>query len=345
MLLIASAGLHTNMDKVTKMILAGIDILRYNFSRRSIDENRNFIDKAREIADGLNAKIKILVDMPINKIRLGDFDIKTFAVREGEEFICKSASYSPDCNEFIPIHTTKVGEKVNLNQTITIGDGEIALQVIEIINAETLKIKILNNGIINYMKAFNTNYKPEEEKYIEEYETILERMPEIEPDYIAISYINEIINEKIKKNDCFTATSKKNPRVIIKIDNQAGVLAIKTIMEDPFYDMIMIDRGELGVNIPYERSGIVQKEIISLAKKNKKRIIVSSQILESTINHYTPIRSEILDITNMVLDGVDGIMFCKETGINSRPAYTLSVARKIIAEAEKYMQTYGAQHD
>lgn len=337
MLFIASAGFYTPKEKLRKIILAGADILRYNFSRRSIDENIEFIKLAQEIITELNASTKIMVDMPINKIRIGDFDIKIFAVREGEEFICKSASFSADCNEFIPIHTTKLGEKVHLNQTINIGDGEVALQVIEIIDAETIRIKILNNGTLHYMKTVNTGYASDYNKLIEEYNNILNTIGNIDIDYLSISYLDYENNNKIKKLPYFIANNqKKIPKIIAKIDNIENVRQAENIFKDPFYNIAMIDRGELGVNVPYEVSGIIQKQITTIAKSYKKPLFISSQILESTINNFVPLRSEILDITNMVLDGVDGIIFCRETGYNTRPAYTLSVAKKIVAAIKKY---------
>lgn len=336
MLFIASAGFYTPKEKLSKMILTGADILRYNFSRRTINENIEFIKLAQEAIMGLNANTKIMVDMPINKIRIGDFDIKIFAVREGEEFTCKSASYSTDCNEFIPIHTSKLGEQVHLNQTITIGDGEIALQVSEIVNAETIKVRILNNGTLHYMKTFNTSHRNNCDKLINDYKNILNQIENLEIDYLSISYLDDENNNTIKNIPYFINHQKKIPKIIAKIDSMENAKQVKTILKDPFYNIIMIDRGELGVNLPYEQCGIIQKQITALAKLYKKPLFVSTQILESTINNFMPLRAEILDITNMVLDGIDGMVFCRETGYNSRPAYTISVAKRIVETVKKY---------
>ena len=110
-------------------------------------------------------------------------------------------------------------------------------------------------------------------------------------------------------------------------------------MQDSFFDKILLDRGELGVNMPYEQVGTLQKSLCQKAKNCDKKVIISTQILESTINNYTPSRADILDLTNLVLDDAYGIMLCRETGINARPAYTISTAKKIIAEAEAYKKT------
>lgn len=331
MFIIAGIGLNSfSEDKLRKIVLAGADILRYNFSYLSTEENIKHVRHAKEIIDELHADVHIMADLPLKKIRLGDFDTKIFAVREREEFLCKSGSYSTDCNQFIPVQTTVLGEKVRLNQIIPIGDGEVAVQVIEIIDRETIKIRILNNGTIQYMKAFNIGYCTDEAKLLSTYSEILEKTKSTGIDYFAISYINKdveknIIEEIIPKCD--------NKKIIIKIENQSGVDDIEKICQNPAYHMVLVDRGELGVNIPYEKIGLIQNTIIKTCLCFKKPLIISTQILESTINNYIPYKSEIAGITNLVLQGVQGIMLCQETTVGMRPAYSIHVAKKIINEA------------
>ncbi len=340
MLIIASIGQNTTEQKARKIILAGANVVRINFSRRNINENIEYVKIIQGVINDLNSQTKILIDLPINKARLGDFDGKTFSVREGEEFICKSASYSPDCNQFIPIQIPRLGDELVVDQTVTIGDGEIALQVIEIIDESTVKVKILNNGIIQYLKTLNTGHRINTTNTIEQYRQIIDRVKEHNPDYYAFSYVNQETNEEIKKLFKFKVDNSY-PKIIIKIENQKGVDDIKEIVQDKFYDYVLIDRGEMGVNTPFEQTGIQQKILLENTRKYGKPTIVSTQILESTIHNYTPTRSDILDLTNIVLDGASGIMFCRETGFESRPAYTISVAKKIISATEKYRTETG----
>lgn len=336
MFIIAGIGLNSfTEDKLRRIILAGADILRYNFSYRTTEQNIQHIRIAQDVIDDLNASIKILLDFPLNKIRLGDFDMKQFAVRENEEFIFRSAAYSQDCNQFIPINTVDLGKKVKMHQTITIGDGEVALHVTEILNNQEIKAKILNNGVISYVKSFNINYYITEEELLKNYSAILDKTDSVKAEYVAISYINKTTNKKIKE-----LIKTKNPDIgiIIKIEKQITDEEYKEICLDGGYIMIMLDRGELGVNMPYEKVGIFQKKLTQIAKQYKKPIIVSTQILESTVNNLTPNRSEIADLTNIVLDGANGIMLCHETAVGKRPAYSIATAKKIIAESEKYRQ-------
>lgn len=334
MFIIAAIG-HNSLQEsgMKKIILAGADILRLNFSYRNVAENINYIKQAQKIIDELHASTKILIDFPLDKIRLGNFDIKVFAVRENEQFIFQSASYSSDCNSFIPVDTPNIGDKVSPSQTITIGDGEVAIQVLEVISSQRIRVGILNNGVILYCKSFNIAMKPEAEKIIASYKPILDALREIQPDMVAFTHFDKQIDEEIKKTISEYKLHSKN---ILKIERPVELKDMNHLCEDNFYNMIMIDRGELAVNMPYEKMGVMQRQIIETANKHSKPVIVSTQILESTINNLTPNRPEISDLTNMVIDGVSGIMLCHETAMGQRPAYSIKVARKIIDEAEKY---------
>ncbi|MFA6424062.1 MAG: pyruvate kinase [Candidatus Magasanikbacteria bacterium] len=338
MIIVASVGVNSLTDeKIRKMILAGADIFRFNFSYRSIDENIRNIETTQDVISDLHAGTKILFDLPVKKYRLGYFDLKAFAVRENEEFIFKYASYSPDCNEFIPVNINQIGNKVDINQTVTISDGEIAIQITEIIDSNTIRAKILNNGIIYFNKSFNIKYYRPEQELLTEYKQIIEQTKHLEPNYIAVPFINANFNIEFKN---LIKQQNINTKLIIKIEHQIDEGELKSIIQDTDYDMILMDRGEMGVNLPFEKVGLWQKHICMIAKQYKKKILISTQILESTINNFVPHRSEILDLTNMILDRIDGIIFCHETGFGMRPAYSIHVAKKIINEVEKHINNH-----
>lgn len=337
MFIIASTGVNYTEERTRKLILSGTDILRINICRRSMEKNRQLIKSTNEIILDLHADTKILLDMPYNRIMLGDFDTKIFSVRENQEFICKSAPYTFDCNEFIPIQIEKLGEKVNLNQIIIIGNGETALLVTEVIDSETIKIKILNNGLIRYMRVVNINDKSTLKNIIIKFEEAIKAVSDLEFYYLSIPYIEKNINEKIKE---IITKFKKEQKVktIVKIENTNGINDIQTILSDPFYDMTMFCRGDIGIEIPYEQVGILQKKITNCCKQYRKPLIISASILESTTETFIPSHADISDLTNIILDGVSGIQFSVETGIYGRPAYTISAAKKIITSVQKYIQ-------
>jgi len=309
--------------------------LRYNFAYWTPEKILEWINIAQETIDELHADVKILVDMPINKMRLGDFDVKVFAVRENEKFIFKSAPYTPDCNEFIPVQTAKLGELVHPNQTITIGDGEVSIQVIRVIDSDNIEAVFLNNGVIRHNKTFNIPGRLDEDAFVESYKDILEKIRPLRVGYISMSYVSPAVAAKIKQLDLLTER-KQHCKIILKIETQTDLDNLDAICQDKFYDLIMLDRGEISVNLPYEKMGITQIEALKTCKKYNKPFLISTQILESTINNFIPYRSEIIGLTNFFLQGGAGIMLGQETTAGSRLAYPISVAKKIIAEAEKY---------
>jgi len=183
------------------------------------------------------------------------------------------------------------------------------------------------------MKTFNIPTEIDENKILKTYSNIIENIKDVNHHYIAISYHNLTLWQKI--ND-IVKKSKIKTIIILKIEKEINLEEIELVCQQNLFDMLLIDRGEIGVNMPYYKIGLYQNNLLDIAKKYNKPTIISTQILESTMNNYIPNRAEILDLTNEVLSGVNGVMFCRETAINPRAAYTLSVARKIIEEVEKY---------
>lgn len=333
MFIIASVGLDNfSQEKIRKIILAGADALRYSFSYGPIENTIDRIKGGMKVIDELNSSAKVIVNLPSNQIRLAGPHAPR-KVLENEEIILKSAFHDqPMTDDNIYIHIAELGNQVYINQITTIDHGKIALQVTEIINNETVKVRALNEGVVQSSLSIHIAQNTENEAYFDRLREVLSQLEELAPEYLAIPFISPAVNEKIKKLSDFSW----KPKIICRIESRAAMENLEQICQDDFYDLVLINRGKLGLDMPFERLGIFQKEAIATVKKYKKHVIISSQILEGSIYNYIPLRSDILDLTNIVLDGADGIMLCNETALGSRPAYTLSVARKIILEAEKY---------
>ena len=335
MFIIASVGMDNfSEDKVRKIILAGADALRYSFSHGPIENTIARIKSGIKVIDELNSSAKIIVNLPSNQVRLAGPTLPRL-VKENEEIMLKSAGACSLDGDCIYVHAAELGNKVYINQIATIDHGKIALQITEIINNETVRARVLNEGAVQANIDINLPHGADDEQFLSRCKEVLAKLEEISPDYLAVPFVSPAINEQIKTLSDFSW----QPKIIARIENRAAIENLEKICQDNFYNLILLNRGKLGLEMPFERLGIFQKEAIKTIKKYKKQVIISSQILEGTIHNYIPLRSDILDLTNIVLDGADGIMLCNETALGSRPAYTLSVARKIILEAEKYKQT------
>jgi len=328
MFIIATVGIHgVDEGRIKKMILAGADILRYNLSYYPLSLSANHLATLQQAKDDLHSNIKLLVDFPLNKIRLGDFENQIFGVQENQELILQSAPYSSDCNEFLPVNVSNLGEKVRIHQTVYIANGRVSMQVMEILNKDAIKIKILNNGMIKARQTFNNGTYIDNAEMLSIYKETADKLAVYGPNYIAISYLDEDFNTTLKNQPEFK-------RVAL------STVELEAVCNDKFYSMILIDRGELGVNMPFEKMGLYQKKIMAIAKKYAKPVIISTQILDSTNDNFIPNRAEISDLTNSVLDGVAGIVLSKETSSSRRPIYAIATAKKIIDAISQNIHLY-----
>jgi len=336
MLIIASIGPHLDENSIRKIILAGADVLRINFSYETVERNLKFIDTVEEILNNLNSASKIMIDLPLNKICLGDIELKLFSVKENEELIFQSGTSSPNCYEFIPVDTPHLAEKVKINQTISLGNGRVSMQVLEIINHDTIKIRALNNGIIKSYQTFNNETARTTEEMIVVYKKIIDYLANSNAKFLAIPYNKDkSFIDDIKKSGLLTNIPFK-PKLIININHPITDEEIEGLCQDKTFNFVNIDRGELGVNMPFEKFGLYQQHIVAIAKKYNKPLIFATHILSSTIDNYIPTRSDIIDLTNIVQEDIAaGIIFSKETNASKRPAYAISTAKKIINEVLK----------
>ncbi len=332
MIIIASINLNNfSEEKIRKAILTGADIMRFNFGYELTQEKIEHLQKVDELIEDLHSDTKILADLPTNHIRLGDFYDHYFPIKESEEMIFKSANYSADCNEFIPINSENFARGLRPNQSIIIGNGEVVVEILEIIDENNIRVKALNNGTIQAARSLSITADAEE--YLKKLTEKIATFSLVDPDFVALPYLNKELNEKIQQLPGITRHGRK---IIIKIDDKNGLNNLEEVCANPLYDFVMLDRGKMANALPYEEFGILQKQIIRQVKNCKKPLIVSTQILESTINNTIPSKADITDLTELILEKVDGIVLCKETDPNQRPAYTISVAKKIIKAVEKY---------
>ncbi|MFA4872804.1 MAG: pyruvate kinase [Patescibacteria group bacterium] len=324
-------------EKIEEILLAGADVLRYNFSHGDPAAMVERFRGAREVIGklGLDKKVKLLADLPGAKIRLGDFPRREHPVQEGEYFIFKSASESPNPAEFVPINFPDIGTLVEINQMITLGDGEIAFEVVEIISPDSFRARAQNTWHIPALKGVNlTRGIDELDHFTEATLAHLHNLNMIKPDWIAFSFVNGVQYLKRAKqllqpylHDLW------QPQIVAKIETPKGVENINEIAQEA--DIILVARGDLGLLCPIEELGINQKKIIKAAKAAGKRVVVSTQILDSLMDWYIPKRSDILDLTNIVFDGADGIMLAKETGISHTPGRSVEMAKRIIDTVER----------
>lgn len=336
MIIATASHLSSNLNIIQKMILAGCDVLRFNFSYGTFEFKSQIVNNAKSVIDDLNADTKIFVDLPSPKVRLGNFPQKKIAVKEGDIVTLASAESSEQPEVFLPVQYPEIGNFFYPEQTIIIDEGEISLKVLSILSSDSVQCMVLNTGKILSYKGLNwANQSYDLLEHIQKIgDGLLPKMVALEPDYISCPLVNnQQIAEKYTEKFNKINWSKK-PKLVFKVETKEAIKNLEQII--PLADVILLERGNLGINAPFERIGIYQQYVTNICKKHKKPIVIATQILESAIYNLIPKRSEISDLTNMVFNNIDGIILSHETGVSMRPAYSISIAKRIITEAENF---------
>lgn len=315
-----------------KIILAGADVLRFNLAHNDPKINRKYMEDARRLAKK-HANCKIMADIPGSKVRIAKYYKKiaqkdsNFTVLEGKNYTLKSGSSNTKNKNEIIIDEPNLDKLMKIRDIAVLGDGESALEIIKKAKNNFVG-KCLKSNHVPYMSGITTpliarsNAKLTDKVY-----KIIEEMQKFQPDLITQSFVSTKKQISDYKNILRKYNLDKTP-LIAKIETQEGVNNIDGILD--IADGVMVARGDLGLSSDFRLMGINQKKIVKAARKKNKISIVSTQIIESLNTKYIPQRSDILDLTNIVLDGADMIMLCRETARTDTPEKNVQIVKEII---------------
>ena len=332
--IIATLG-PASSDKETmlQLIQAGTDIFRINFSHADYDLVKKNVQTIRELNQEHGFSVGILGDLQGPKLRVG-------VVKEGSYL--NPGDILTFTNEKIEGDSTKVymtyqkfPQDVKVGERILIDDGKLVLEVIETNNLDTVKAKTIQGGPLSSKKGVNlpnTNVSLPAltEKDIKDANFMLD----LELDWIALSFVRhaqDIIDLKeLMKNH---PTNKQKTPIIAKIEKPEGVKNIEQILQE--CDGLMVARGDLGVEVPMEEVPAIQKNLVEIARKYAKPVIIATQMMETMITSLTPTRAEVNDVANSVLDGADAVMLSGETSVGKYPVDVVKNMSKIVKNIEK----------
>ncbi len=326
--------------RIEELIRLGVNILRFNVTRYSPDKYIKDISLIKKIICdmNLNYKIGILLDLPIpgSKIRIGLFPEPEIEVKKGQKLVFKSGEYAESGLEYIPIKHDRIGSQVYLGQTILIGDGEIKLEVDEIIDEHSFSAISLNSNYIRLGRSVALGKTIDVIENATEIKANFDIVGNVCPDYIAFSFIEGTEQIKILKRHIGEYTNGSLPKFVSKIESLKGILNLEDITKES--DGLLIGRGDLALAAPFENLGIYQKRIIKMAKKYNKEAFVATDILDSLYNKAIPSRSEIVDITQMILDGADGIILSAGICAHENFQLAMDILNKVILSTIMYGQ-------
>lgn len=331
--IVATMGPSTNDRKVlAKMMLAGMDVCRINFSHGKHEDYKELVEKIRSLDKELNRHTSILADLQGPKLRIGEVENGSFRIKKGDEILIGVEDILGTKKK---VSITHLGfpSDVEKGEIILIDDGKLRLEILETDSKRLVKAKFLNDGVVSSRKGVNlpdtkVSIPSLTEKDLEDLEFALE----LNFDWIGLSFVRKPQDVIDLKN--IIDAKNKHARVIAKIEKPEAVKQIKEIVR--YADAVMIARGDLGVEIPMQDVPIVQKRIIKLCKKMAKPTIVATQMMESMIESPTPTRAEVNDVANAVLDNTDAVMLSAETSVGKYPVETIKAMNKIICRMEQY---------
>lgn len=339
--IIATIGPSSNTErKLLKLIEAGVDVCRLNFSHGTHEEHYQVIQLVRRINIKYRLPVCILADLQGPKIRIGEVEDGSITLKAGETIRFETGSGMGN-RERLTMNYKEFPRDVKAGDHILIDDGKIELEVIETNRQDKVVAKAVNGGKISSRKGVNLpntriSLPSLTEKDLEDLQFALDN----DVEWIGLSFVRNV--QDIRQLKRLIRDRKKSTKVIAKIEKPEAVENIDEIIEET--DGVMIARGDLGVEVPMEHLPLIQKNLVQKSLAAAKPVIIATQIMESMIQNARPTRAEVNDVANAVLDGADALMLSGETSVGKYPIQVIEYMNKIIYEVEAEPQLYTKNH-
>ncbi|MCX6761266.1 MAG: pyruvate kinase [Candidatus Moranbacteria bacterium] len=335
-------------ETLRELIQAGLNVCRINFSHGTYDSNGKVITEVRELSKELNVPVGIMVDLQGPRIRTvvsEDVEIKNGEyiwvsdVSVGDNFKFeilnfKSISNDKILNKKILLDWPEIVNDINIGESILIEDGLKRLKVVEK-EGKSLVAQVINGGIIKNHKGVNVpDSKLKIGAVTKKDEEDLAYAMSREVDFIALSFVSngQEIEETREKMRKLLGRDDNLPQIVAKIERKEAIKNIDEIIAAT--DVIMVARGDLGIEMDETKVVIYQKEIIAKCIKAVRPVIVATQMLESMIQNPIPTRAEVSDVSNAVIDHTDAVMLSGESANGKFPQKAVETMSQIISDTE-----------
>jgi len=324
-------------DVLAQLFEEGIDVCRLNFSHGTHENHLDAIKLIRELNEHFSSNVAILADMQGPKLRIGEMKDDGVELTEGKElwFVNKPCMGT---SEKVFMSYQPLASDVQPGEHILVDDGKIKLEVLETNGKDSVKTKVICGGALSSNKGVNLpNTKISlpslTEKDIEDAKFALEHGV----DWIALSFVRSV-TDILELKELIKQSKRPSARVIAKIEKPEALREIDQIID--MADGIMVARGDLGVEVPFDQVPLIQKEIVAKCIERSKPVIIATQMMESMITNFRPTRAEANDVANAVLDGADAVMLSGETSVGKYPVGVVNSMQKIIDWTEKAYTYY-----
>lgn len=329
-------------ERITQIINAGMDCARLNFSHGTHEEQEVRLNRVRRIARELNRHIPILLDTKGPEIRLKDFEGGSVIVEKGSLFTFDTDKETPGTKERIGLTYDKLAKNVEVGTRILVDDGKIDLKVTTIKGSKVI-CKVITGGKLSNHKSINIPNVEIPMPYINDVDKsdILFGI-EHNVEYIAASFVR--CGDDLKKLRKFLKDNGgQDIKIISKIENGQGINNFDEILE--LSDGIMVARGDMGVEINFEKIPAIQKMMIEKCNKQGKIVVTATQMLESMTENPRPTRAEVSDVANAIYDGTTVIMLSGESAAGKHPVEAVKTMANIAVNAENTINYYDKYRD
>jgi pyruvate kinase len=329
--IIATLGPATESpEMIGKLIHAGVNIFRLNMSHGGHDWMRGVAAGIREAAKSAGSHVAILMDTQGPAIRTGDLPA-ALDLHPGERFTLTVRGAHSEELHSVDVNYDNLVNDINIGDTVLVDNGEIEMKVLAK-SANKIECEVLTRGTLKSRRHINlpgvkVNLPALTGKDLADIALGLE----LRVEYIALSFVREA--KDIRQLRAVVENAPYTPLLIAKIEDQQAVKNLAEIIQ--VSDAIMVARGDLGIECPYEELPIIQRRVVKNCLRDGKPVIVATHMLESMIDNPVPTRAEITDVANAVFEQSDAIMLSGETTVGKYPVKCIEVFDRIAQRIEK----------
>lgn len=334
--ILATIGPATNSaEMIEAVIMAGVNGCRLNCSHGSNEERDQQIKWIREAAEKKGKAIAILQDLQGPKIRLGMLKDNRLDLKVGDEVVLEAREFEHDGGMTVPVQYN-LAEKVKVGEPLSMFDGRVKSEVVEIVSDTAVKVKVLNDGYIMSKKGLNlpdTDFGGDilTEKDLAD----IEYGAGCDYDYVALSFVQSARDiEKLKQ---ILLSYGSTAKVIAKIETKKAIESEENLEAIVMAsDGVMVARGDMAVEAGAEVVPIIQRKLIALCRMHSKLCIVATQMLSSMVENPEPTRAEVSDVATAVVQSADVVMLSDETANGAYPLETVKEMKKVILYTQNH---------
>jgi pyruvate kinase len=340
--IVATLGPATDDPKILdKIIEAGVDVVRINFSHGSPEEHMDRAERLRNRARAHGRQVGVLCDLQGPKIRIDCFKEKRVTLEEGKSFILDAACDPKEGTvERVGITYKQLPDDVSRGDTLLLDDGRVILWVEGVHGSEVL-CRVVVGGWLSDRKGINRQGGGLSAPALTDKDrNDIKLAARMEADYLAISFPRSA--DDVNDARALLQEAGGKGGIIAKMERAEALDAAEEIIAAS--DAIMIARGDLGVEIGDAALPPVQKRLIHIAREMNRVVITATQMMESMIENQIPTRAEVFDVANAVLDGTDAVMLSAETAAGKYPDKAVAAMDRICIEAEKQREAMESEH-